>query len=131
MKRVTPKFEHLFPYSTTSDFVLKRTVEVGGKNYSVLVIGNYTPYTADSLDVWGVAIAVDGERTYLAGGHRTLPEAMAGGRGCLAALLSVKQEMGEGIPVDETDVLNFVLTRGEAGDELGEGYLELRRQAGY
>ena len=130
--KTTPKFEHLFPYSTTSDFVLKRTIWVGDKAFSVLVIGNYGPYVNRALDVLGVAIAVDGERTYLAGGHHTLAEALAGARGVLGALLAVKQEQGEIVEWDETDIVNFVLKRGELDDETkNDEYLKLRRQAGY
>ena len=129
--RTMPKFEHLFPYSSTGDFVLKRTVWFGGQAYSVLVIGNYSPYVNEALDLWGVALAVDGQRSYLVGGHRNLNDALAGARGALGTLLAVKQEYGEKLDWTEADIVNFVLKREELYDEIeNDEYIRLRKQAG-
>ena len=124
-------FAHLFPYSSMTDFVVKRTLEIGEHFYSVIVLGNYMPYSDSNLDAWGVIIVVDNERTYRAGGHHNFQEAMSNARGCLAALSSVKMEQGEFLTADEDDIVNFIITsRGELDNELdSQFYIKWRGQA--
>jgi hypothetical protein len=122
--------EHLVPYSVPSDFVMRRTMTISGVEYAVLIIGNYSPYSTDLEDVWGVALVVDGQRVYLAGGYYTIRDAIAACRGAFGALIAVKQESGD-TDLVEDDIVNFVLTHSGPDNEYQTTYYDLRRKAGY